>query len=286
MRRHPRILQRLAEGSLTLTSVCLLAPVLNEQNSLELLDAARHKSKREVEQLVARVRPQPPVASTVRKLLTPMQKAATRTAGSGAAAASTALVPASTSAPVLCDSALPLIVPPDAQPMISTPAQRPVVRPLAPETYRVQFTLSREGHDRLRRAQDLLRYTVPNGDVAVIFERALAVLVEDLEKKKLAATAWPRRGRPASAGSRHIPAAVRREVWRRDGGRCAFVGTEGRCTEREFLEIHHVVPFADGGETSVENLQLRCASHNAHEAELWFGASGVGFVKEEAGAYG
>lgn len=268
VRRHPRILQRLAEGSLTLTSVCLLAPVLSEQNAVELLDAARHKSKREVEQLVARVRPQPPVASTVRKLPAPVvpPEPIARREAEGCAVAAPA----------------PLI----AEPAVPTPPRRSVVRPLAPETYKVQFTLSREGHDRLRRAQDLLRHTVPNGDVAVIFERALTLLVEDLEKKKLAATARPRRGRPTSDGSRHVPSAVKREVWKRDGGRCAFVGTQGRCTERGFLEIHHVVPFADGGEATVENLQLRCAAHNAHEAELWFGAGGAGVVKEEAGAYG
>ena len=65
--------------------------------------------------------------------------------------------------------------------------------------------------------------------------------------------------------------SVRREVWARDEGCCAFVGTNGRCAERGFLELHHVVPFADGGEATVENLQLRCRAHNQHEAELWFG---------------
>ena len=42
--------------------------------------------------------------------------------------------------------------------------------------------------------------------------------------------------------SRHIPASVKRDVWRRDEGRCAYVGREGRCTERGFLEYHHVRP--------------------------------------------
>ena len=50
------------------------------------------------------------------------------------------------------------------------------------------------------------------------------------------------------------------------------VGTHGRCTERGFLEFHHVVPFADGGEASVSNIQLRCRAHNQHEAALSFGA--------------
>src|SRR5207248_4153749 len=64
---------------------------------------------------------------------------------------------------------------------------------------------------------------------------------------------------------------VKREVWARDGGRCAFVGVNGRCTERGFLEYHHVQPFADGGLSVAENLQLRCRAHNAYEAGQWFG---------------
>ena len=82
-------------------------------------------------------------------------------------------------------------------------------------------------------------------------------------------------GGAGAPGSRHIPAAVRREVWRRDGGRCAFVGTRGRCRERGFLEFHHVVPFAAGGVPDANNIQLRCRAHNLCEAELFFGADMV-----------
>ena len=39
-----------------------------------------------------------------------------------------------------------------------------------------------------------------------------------------------------------------------------------------FLEFHHVVPFADGGDTSITNLQLRCRTHNALEARNYFGS--------------
>jgi hypothetical protein len=67
-RRFPVILQRLAEGSVTLTTVGLLAPHLTSENHLALLDAARHRSKRDVEVLVAGIRPQPPVPSSIRKL--------------------------------------------------------------------------------------------------------------------------------------------------------------------------------------------------------------------------
>ena len=68
-----------------------------------------------------------------------------------------------------------------------------------------------------------------------------------------------------------MPASVKRAVWARDDGRCVFVGTDGRCQETAFLELHHVVPFADGGPTNVENLQLRCRAHNAYEARQHLG---------------
>ena len=71
-------------------------------------------------------------------------------------------------------------------------------------------------------------------------------------------------------------------MWTRDGGRCAFVGNNGRCTETGFLEFHHIVPYAVGGETSIENLERRCRAHNAYEAQKYFSAEGPLFVRERA----
>ena len=85
----------------------------------------------------------------------------------------------------------------------------------------------------------------------------------------------PRESRGSTPAARHIPAAVRREVGRRDGGRCAFVGARGRCTERGMLEYHHVVPFAAGGAATVKNIELRCRAHNVYEADLFLGADVV-----------
>jgi hypothetical protein len=76
---------------------------------------------------------------------------------------------------------------------------------------------------------------------------------------------------------------VRREVWRRDEGRCTFVGREGRCGEMSFLEFHHVEPYATGGAATVANIQLRCRAHNAYEARLFFGD---GVVKESRAMWG
>jgi hypothetical protein len=249
-RRFPVVLELLAEGVVTLTTVSLLAPHLTPENHREILDSARHKSKRDVEHLVASLRPLPAVPSMVRKLPSPKPPDIVRADPDAAQIDSEPL----------------------SAPSIASPPNRPaVIGPLAPDRYKVQLTVSRETYDKLRRAQDLLRHTIPNGDPAAIFDRALSLLVADLERRKLAATERPLRARPSSRGSRHISAAVKREVWARDGARCAFTGANGRCTERGFLEFHHVVPYAAGGEATVENLELRCRGHNRYEAEQYFG---------------
>jgi hypothetical protein len=131
-RRFPAILTALEEGSVTLTAVRLLAPHLTEDNHQDVLASARHKGKREIELLVASLRPMSAVASTIRKLPEPRR---------------VLLDAHSETAPTA-----PLPSPPVAR-SITTPA--PTVIPLAPERYKVQFTISRETQDTLRRVQAL-----------------------------------------------------------------------------------------------------------------------------------
>jgi len=101
------------------------------------------------------------------------------------------------------------------------------------------------------------------------------------------AVAKPRAPRPIRPGtdwqvrtpivpSRDVPRQVQRAAWRRDGGQCGFIAPDGhRCTERTFLELHHVRPYALGGLATVENISLRCRRHNQYEAELVFGPRGT-----------
>jgi hypothetical protein len=255
-RKFPVVLERLVDGSVTLTNIGLLAPHLNAENHNELLDAAQHKSKRDVEHIVASLRPHPDVPSRVRKVPEPKPQAG---------------VPAAMGTP-------PTQSP---EPPIHPPA-RPTIAPLAAERYKVQFTMARETYEKLRRVQDLLRHSVPNGDPAAIFDRALTLLLKELERTKLAGSSRPRAARQLKPNSRTIPAAVKREVYMRDRGRCAFVGTNGPCGETGFLEFHHVVPYADGGEATAANIELRCRAHNAYEAEQRFGTL---FVREVRGEF-
>jgi hypothetical protein len=260
-RKFPLILQFLTDASITLTTVCLLASHLTVENYQRLLGDARCKTKREVEMLIATLAPKPAVASMVRKLPTPKTVPAI-------AVEAPPTSPASDSAGKLRVDAVA-----DGSILSAVIARAPaVIAPLAPERYKVQITISRETHDRLRRVQALLRHVVPSGDPALIFDRALSVLLQDLERRKLATVHCPRASMRADAHARHVPAAVKRDVWRRDEGRCAFVGTSGRCAEEGFLELHHLTPFAEGGPTTVDNLQLRCRAHNAYEAREHFGS--------------
>jgi len=273
-RRFPVILDALASGALSLTSVRMLSPHLTAENHEAVLARASGRSRREIEGLVAELAPRPDVPSSVRKL------------PSVAPAAPPPLF--ATTPPPAIEVKPTAVMAPESAPPMSAPAarpatRRPIVETTSPERYRVQFTIGKEGHDKLRRVQALLRREIPDGDPGVIFDRAIALLLERVEKEKLGAATKPRAPRairrgtdsPVSSGrltSRHTPSHIKRSAWQHDGGQCAFVSKDGRrCTERAFLEFHHVRPYALGGPTSTENISLRCRRHNQYEAELVFG---------------
>jgi 5-methylcytosine-specific restriction endonuclease McrA len=222
--------------------------------------------------MVAALQPQPDVVSTVRKLPAPRAAAA-------CAETREPTFPSIPDTPAAIDRPAPVFA------CAASPRRTPVVMPLAPERFKIQFTVSREVHDKLRRAQDLLRHTIPDGDPAAIFDKALTLLLDRIAAQKWAATAHPRQGRSRrnSRRSRNIPAVVRRAVWARDQGQCAFIGTAGRCAERSGLEFHHVTPFAAGGEASVTNIEVRCRRHNTYESELWFGRDSAEVSEEVEG---
>ena len=252
-RQFPMILALLGEGALTLTTIALLRPHLTRDNHERLLGDARHKTKREVEHQVACLVPKPDVTTVLRKVPTTTEVPALVALAEAAPRASAAAVEA------------PKVTAP-----ITTP--RGTLAPLASDRYVLKVTISADTHAKLRRAQDLLRHSIPNGDPSAVVDRALTLLVADLERRRIANVQRPRSaatsGSASDGGSRHVPAAVRRAVWRRDEGRCAFKGPRGRCRETDGLEFHHVIPFAHGGPTTVVNLSLRCRAHNGYEAEV------------------
>ena len=285
VRRFPDVLPLLAAGDITLTTITLLSAHLTEANHEALLDAAIGKCKRDVERLVASLVPQPDVAATVRRrpsasatLPTAQTVDRPRSIGRDQGDNRTDHTDASSTSPA------PTPAPESPCRPVMAQAKRAVLAPLDADRYLLRITLSADTHAKLERARTLCRHVVPDGDLSAILDRALTLLVQDLERTRLAATTRPHSSdsslKPAEqpAGSRlrpfartrHVPAATKRAVWARDSGRCAFIGREGRCRETGFLELHHVRPFAAGGPTSEENLELRCRAHNQFEAALYF----------------
>jgi hypothetical protein len=165
-RRFPAILTALEDGAVTLTTVRLVAPHLTMANHQDVLARARHKGKREVEALVASLRPLPSVPSTIRKLPEPRQ-------------VTLDTKPVALTAPTAAPGP-PVVAPPIA----TTP--RPTETPLALERYKLQFTISGETHEKLRRVQALGRHVLPSGDPAEIFDRALTLLLQHLERRRCA----------------------------------------------------------------------------------------------------
>ncbi len=261
-RAYPVILELLEQSAVSLTAIRLLAPHLTNDNHPTVLAAARHKSRREIDELIVALKPKPDAPALVRKL--PQVRPLALAPLSDVTSAETAR-PAVTAA---SEAPTPVRIEPTR-----------TTTPLAPERYRIQLTVSRETHDKFRRAQSLLRHAVPSGDAAEIFDRAITLLVEKVERQKAALVARPRSTHKSDSAARHIAAAVRREVWKRDDGRCAFIGAHGRCGETAFLEFHHVHPFAAAGRATVDNIALRCRAHNAFEASLFFGG-GADVVRE------
>lgn len=106
----------------------------------------------------------------------------------------------------------PAPTPPPAEPTptptpVFLPPPRPVIQATAPERFRVQFTIGPETHDTLRRLQTLLRREIPSGDPAQIVDRALTLLLEKVERKKLGIR--PGTDRPKRSATFESPALGR-----------------------------------------------------------------------------
>ncbi|WP_394841869.1 HNH endonuclease [Pendulispora brunnea] len=156
------------------------------------------------------------------------------------------------------------VPPPSTDTMPSKPAP---VEPLAPARYKVQFTASAELFEKIELVTNLMRHANPSGDLSIIVERAIDLLLAQLEKRKLGRTPRPIVPRKITRPG-YVTRAVRREVFQRDGLQCTFIDETGRrCETRTFLELDHGTPRAHGGSDDASNLRTRCRSHNGLSAE-------------------
>jgi hypothetical protein len=269
-RSLPAILEAIRSGRVHMTGLRLLAPHLNTENIAQVLAEATGKSTRQIEELVARLAPQPPVPTVIRKLPAQVipQPPPPTLFGSAETAVSHDSSPATASGSAPASVAVP-----------RRDEQRCVVQPLAEETFKFQFTASRACRDKLRQAQDLLRHRVPDGDVGTIVEKALDALIERVTKERFAEVRKSRKTAieaEASSVSRHIPSAIKRAVFERDGGRCTFTDERGRrCGETGGLEFDHLDGFARTHLHDADRIRLLCRSHNQYAAERMYGRGGL-----------
>jgi hypothetical protein len=187
--------------------------------------------------------------------------------------------------------------------LAAEPLETPAPARVEPQRYRVEFTASQEYVELVEEAKALLAHGCPRIGLDEIHLRALRVLVAQLKRQKYAVTSQPRKSAhtelsgdaPTAAPSeppqatqaerdtarqplpprqreRYVPAALRRAVFERDGGRCTYLSASGeRCRETRGMELHHVRAYALGGEHSEANIVLRCRAHNLLAAENDFG---------------
>jgi hypothetical protein len=236
-RRFPDLLVRIERGQLTLSTMALLQDALTEASYGELVEAAAGKTKAEVQAFLAKRSPMPDVPAAITTI--PMQPPIP------------ALGVARERAPA--DTAGPQLV------------------PLSETRHKVHFTASDELRKKLERAQDLMRHANAQGDLAVVVERAVDLLLDKLEKQRLGKASRPRQS-PEDSAPGTLPRATRRAVFERDGERCTFIDADGlRCPATTWLELDHVIARARGGTSELGNLRVRCRAHNQLYAEQTFG---------------
>jgi 5-methylcytosine-specific restriction endonuclease McrA len=311
-RRAPLVFWLIAEGRLSLSAAALLKPHIMSPMLAELIGAVSGKSVQAAREALASVFPRPDVAPGIRKLPAPVAHSENPSMvhvtqlplqpGSAAEGAASTRSRFEHAPGVRKSTPRPPI--PANQPI--KPSR--VMPPLSPGRYKVQFTADAALKQQLELARDLLRHTIPSGDLGAIMKRAVNLLVEDLMKRRFGAGARknPASERPSKTEPTHdraqiapaanppradrspprpdtpqqprkqaspgITRATRLAVAERDGLRCTWCGPDGtRCSARAWLELDHKVCRGFGGDSSVENLRLLCRAHNLRAAEHAYG---------------
>ncbi len=146
------------------------------------------------------------------------------------------------------------------------------IRQLSGERFKVEFTAGGELREKIELCTDLLSHVNPRRDLAVVIERAVDLLLSELQRTRLKRTKRSRADSPDAKPRARVTSATRRNVFDRNGLQCTYVSPDGRrCEARAFLELDHIDPRALGGGNDESNLRVRCRSHNQLTAEQTFG---------------
>jgi len=127
----------------------------------------------------------------------------------------------------------------------------------------LRVTVGKEFADDLAKVKAALSHQIPDGNLEKVLHACLKQMLHAVEKRRKGSG----KGRDGSTAGRYVPVDERRVVWERDGESCAFVSTDGRrCGSTHQLELHHIDPFAKGGQTTIKLSAVVCRRHNAFHA--------------------
>ena len=136
--------------------------------------------------------------------------------------------------------------------------------PTIQESRELSYSVSIQASEKCIKLLNQVKVLVGPKSTSEIFERVLEDFVKRSELK--------RKGTFGNTKKRHVTKALRHAVSQRDNHQCTFMSKSGhRCTETHALQVDHIMPFAIGGETEIDNLRLLCPTHNRYYAEQCFG---------------
>ncbi len=258
LRRLPRLADSLRDGRLCLSTLAMLGPVLTDENVSDLVARAAYRTAAEVDHLVASLRPRQAPREGIRKLAEPAAPS-----------------PVDGPADEPDREREPLPPQGNAPPLTLEEAPRPAeTRAVSESQWSLRVTVNRAFREDLETLRTLLGHKLPRGDLAAVLHEAIRCGIEKHGKRKGAVKLARKVGSKASPPKdpAKISAELRRQVWERDGGRCAWLGTDGkRCNSRWQVEVDHVDPVGRGGTATLGTLRLLCKSHNLLYAELIYG---------------
>jgi hypothetical protein len=125
-------------------------------------------------------------------------------------------------------------------------------RAINSEETEIRFTADKALMEKLTRLKDLMGHQTKT--YAELFEKLADIALKKHDPMEKKSSPVPE----MESLTRHIPAKVKTAVWQRDGGKCIHPG----CNSSFGLQYEHVIPFAKGGKSSLENLKLLCPAHN------------------------
>ena len=140
---------------------------------------------------------------------------------------------------------------------------------------RIAMTVGPEFLALLEEVKAAFSTSHPGASLETIFAECMKIALDVRARRRRAKADRPRAPRPTTGpapGKNRATAAVKRAVWQRDQGRCAFTAPDGRrCASTHAVEFHHRVPRARGGPWTVDNIALFCRAHNDLAARHDFG---------------